>query len=315
MFPRSFSTVTPPAALARSDAYRASLSLTVLPEDEAAVPELHKAVDQRSQSTKALLVKFVELAGQGVRASADELRERCGVEGRKSATAEASVRLLAGQLAAARAEQDRTAADLLRAEKQLDRLRCQSIVGQLPAEARPGAASITPAPGPSHADGGDRKPSISGATSPGLVNGAATNGAGTAGSGAGSTLDPNAPQPSLASLVEATLPDPADRALAESRLAEISTLRAERVRLEQSVDRLRLEVDHPPEAVVTGSALFKCLLAQLDHFQRQAKQAREEYDTLVIEADSLRDGRRAFETLAAVSPLATYASETLSKLT
>lgn len=265
------------------------------------MPELQKAVDQRSQSTKALLVKFVELAGQGVRASADELRERCGVEGRKSATAEASVRLLAGQLAAARAEQARTAADLQRAEKQLDRLRCQSIIGQLPPEERPGSSSADPTSGPSHADGIDRKPSISGVTSPGLVNGTPSNGSGMA-TGAGGKLDPNAPQPSLAELVEATLPDTADRALAESRLVEIDTLRAERVQLEQSVDRLRLEVDHPPEAVVTGSALFKCLLAQLDHFQRQAKQVREEYDALVLEADSLRDGRRAFELSAAVSP-------------
>lgn len=263
------------------------------------MPELRQAVDQRSQSTKELLVKFVELAERGVRASQDELRERSGAESKKSATLASSLHVLQAQLASAKADQDRTYADLLKAEKQLDRLRCQSIVGrpggidgQSTPAAGPSSGSAAPTPAPAGSDVEMKGPG-SGVPSPAPPKGTLANGS--------AALDPNAPQPSLASLVEATLPDPADRALADSRLEEIERLRAERVRLEQTVDRLRLEVDHPPEHVVSGTALFKALLAQLDHYQTQIKQAREEYDKLVLEADGLRDDRRAFEAQAAVS--------------
>ena len=50
------------------------------PSSSTSLPELSSAINRRSQSTKQLLVKFVELAEKGARASGDELRERFGAE-------------------------------------------------------------------------------------------------------------------------------------------------------------------------------------------------------------------------------------------
>lgn len=276
-------------------------------------------MDQRSQSTKELLLKFVELSERGVRASQDELRERCGSETKRNSSLQSSLHILQSQLAAAKEDQERTYGELVRAEKKLDRLRSQSITGQAQAQppppAGPTGSAPSGAPTPTASAGGDveMKDASSAVASPSATAG--LNGS----SQPTPAVDPSSSsenlQPSLASLVEATLPDPEDRALADSRLLALEKMREEKFKLELELDRLRLEVDHPPEATVTGTAVFQVLLGQLEHYRTQASRTKDELERVVEEADGLRDGRKVFETSAVVSFFSTSPTSTFNPIT
>lgn len=295
------------------------LPTAVLPGDASAVPELTKAVDQRSQSTKELLLKFVELSERGVRASQDELRERCGSETKRNASLQSSLHILQSQLAAAKEDQERTYGELVRAEKKLDRLRSQSITGQAqpqpPPPAGPTGSAPSGAPTPTASAAGDveMKDASSAVASPSATVG--LNGSSKPTPAVDPSLLSENLQPSLASLVEATLPDPEDRALADSRLLALEELREEKLKLELELDRLRLEVDHPPESTVTGTAVFQVLLGQLEHYRTQASRIKGELERVVEEADGLRDGRKVFETSAVVSFFSTSPVSTLTPIT
>ncbi|KAL7409085.1 BRE1 E3 ubiquitin ligase-domain-containing protein [Mrakia frigida] len=249
---------------------------SAFPSSSTSLPELSSAINRRSQSTKQLLVKFVELAEKGARASSDELRERFGAEHKQSATLRSSVKLLQSQLDLAKQEQEKTYAELVRAEKKLDRIRCESVQGV----EQGGRPSPSAGPGPSNGSiDADSKSNSREASvveqPPPQVN------------GNGSHLpSPQTPGPSY---------DPEDRALAASRLEEINRMREDRVRLETTADHLRFQAEHPAEAVVAQHVLFKSLMVQLSYFQAEAKEAKSHFDKLASEADILRDGRQEFE--------------------
>lgn len=214
--------------------------------DETDLPELTAAIDKRSQSTKELLIKFVQLAERGARATTDELRLRAKVDEKnvrpffsfsllffllpllisstkqikKNATLRSSIKLLQTQLAQAQAQHDQAYADLLKAEKKYDRLRCQSVSG--PPGIPPQESTETDGQAPS---------------APSSLNGG-TNGVEVKmkeRARAPEKIDPVVVNQSTESAEE-------DRALAESRLRELGRLREDRMRLEGLVDSLRSEV-------------------------------------------------------------------------
>ncbi|CDZ98285.1 E3 ubiquitin ligase involved in syntaxin degradation [Phaffia rhodozyma] len=258
------------------------------PRDESDLPELSAAVDKRSQSTKDLLIKFVELAERGARASSDEIRQRSKADEKNSATLRSSIKLLQSQLDLAKEYQEKTLADLLKAEKKYDRLRCQSVNGQQPPQPEVNTTAVVPST-QSESNSDVHMNDSAAVASPGIVNGSDGKMEGTP---VGSTASTPA-HPALGGGSEAE-----DRFLAESRLKEVNRLRDDRRRLEIQVDILRSEAEHPSESVIAGSGLFKQLLVQVATFKTEAAEAKNLFEKLTTEADALRDNRKTFEDTA-----------------
>ncbi|TIB14200.1 hypothetical protein E3P92_02077 [Wallemia ichthyophaga] len=231
---------------------------------------LNSALSVRSGATKELIGSVLTTATRSLSPDAVQLQKQAHMYQQQSNSYKQELRLTRLQLEECQSQWETTKDRLLNAEKQVDRVK-SSLIPKVHQEAAPAKADS-----PIHiqkADSVDHvKSEPSQAPSPAPKE----------------PSQPPPPGPTKEELEDA-------RKLAMQRMTESVELRADRVKLCQEIDSLRVTLKRPNDEAIIESGLYKDLQHQIDHFQTDADTAKAQYNQLQKQVESILTSRGEYE--------------------
>ncbi|WVF72955.1 E3 ubiquitin-protein ligase BRE1 [Kwoniella sp. CBS 6097] len=247
-------------------------------DSQIAQPELEKALQSRLPSTKQLVSRFVGLtAKNGQRpTSSEDLQKRCLKLEAEASSLRSNSKLLQSQLSNLTESRDTLQRDLTKAEKAMDRQRMEHDKA---AQEWKEDTARTRSVGTPGAGAGPSRPNGSGHATP---NGKVEEDVKPFGNGSG---------PSAAGVLQDTSEL---EHLAESRLKQVQSLRADQAHLQQEVDRLKLLANHPSEVALRDSPFFQVYLNQLSTQINRANSLQTRFDSTEKILDVLRGNNQEF---------------------
>ncbi|RSH91929.1 hypothetical protein EHS25_009299 [Saitozyma podzolica] len=240
-------------------------------EPRIAQPALGEALAKRLPQTKQLIHRFVDLASRNSiqPTGNEELQRRCQTLQAEASSLRSNSALLQSQISTLTESRDTYHRDLQKAQKALDRQRMEHDKAEVEwsqARDRDNEAG-TPGPG---------RPNGSGHATP---NGKVEEDVKPLGNGAAPAL----------------LPDTTElEQLAQSRLQQLETLRADHVALQQEHDRLKQLAHHPSEAALRESPFFQIYLHQLSTHTDRANYFQTSFQAAEANLDKLRTSNQDF---------------------
>ncbi|TIB77546.1 hypothetical protein E3Q23_01315 [Wallemia mellicola] len=231
---------------------------------------LNSALSVRSGATKELIGSVLTTATRNQSPDAVHLQKQAHMYQQQSNSYKQELRLTRLQLDDCKSQWESTRDKLLNAEKQVDRVK-SSLISKIHQETKP-ISSDSPIPQPKTDSVDQIKSEPSQAPSPVRET----------------PQPPPPPGPTKEELEDA-------RKLAMQRMTESVELRAEKIKLSQEVDSLRVTLRRPNDEAILESGLYRDLQQQIGHFQSDADTAKIKYNKLQKEFEGIFTSRREFE--------------------
>ncbi|KAI9229004.1 MAG: hypothetical protein DHS80DRAFT_30192 [Piptocephalis tieghemiana] len=256
-----------------SSSSSSSMEETIISMGDSLRHILHRVVSrvQLLETAGTLGVSSMPSSSQG--GDADSLREQCARLTERAKKAEVEAQLAKDSLQLQKDQTDQARESASRAEKLVDRLKLQLARAQaaaIPVDSSPSSSSSSPSSSPSYR--------------PGL--GSFRND--------GSDLGPKDRAEALAMKKQLEEEVEEHRRVAKSRLAEIESLREDRIRLEQQVDQFCIQMAEVPESRILASGAYRALGAECLHLRDEVDRLREALDSTRAERDHLRSSRHTY---------------------
>ena len=274
--------IVPSGPSSSSDASKDFLTLTT--NDDLKL--LNATLNARSGATRDLIGSVLTASSNNNSPDADQLRRQAHLYQQEALAYKQELRLTRIQLNDCKSQWDLTKDKLLNAEKQLDRVKSNIIesVHQEGHKSSNKSSSLPPKSEPqddlnnvNNTNDNDNKNNINEIHSPHQIQ-------------HNSNYNNNS-QTQFISKEE--LEDA--RNLAMQRMTESVELRAEKVKLNQEIDKLKLSLQSLPNEFVIESNFYKDLQYQLDQSQTESDTLRQQYDQLLKDYDNLIMNRKDYE--------------------